>query len=113
MNLTDGVKLSDLDEFDALVLAKINHSLLCAFCRRLFTTLCFNPKLLENSVFVALVGEFIKTLSGSFCRSKCSFYINDNSYVLESPVINDCTSNAPDTIVSNSKLSSTSTWYSN
>ena len=70
MNKTDGVELSDLDEYDHTVIAKIEHSANCGACRRLFSTLSFQSKLLKQDAFIGLVAEWLKTLASSFCRSK-------------------------------------------
>lgn len=72
LNITDGVQLSDLDEYDEIVREKVQHSGRCHFIRRLFSTLAFNPKLLKQNAFTAVCAEFLKTLASSFCRSKYS-----------------------------------------
>ena len=70
LNIVDGVQLSDLDEFDAVVRRKLEHSAASPIMRRLFSTLTFNPKLLKQNAFIGVVSEYIKTLASSFCRSK-------------------------------------------
>ena len=70
LNITDGVSLSDLDEYDLAVIKKIEHSAKCSGCRRLFSTLAFHKKLLKQNAFVGIVAEWLKTLASSFCRSK-------------------------------------------
>ena len=70
LNMTDGVRLSDLDEYDQTVIQKIEHSANCSACRRLFSTLSFQRKLLKQNTFVGLIAEWLKTLASSFCRSK-------------------------------------------
>ena len=70
LNITDGVLLTDLDEYDQMVIQKIEHSSSCGACRRLFSTLTFDRKLLKQNVFTGLVAELLKTLASSFCRSK-------------------------------------------
>ena len=73
MNQTDGVNLSDLDEFDELVRQKLERSVRIPALRRLFSTLAFNIKLLKQNTFAAVCAEFLKTLASSFCRSKSKF----------------------------------------
>ena len=71
LNITDGVTLSDLDEYDELVRQKIEVSAVHGPLRRLFSTLSFQHNLLKQDLFVGLVAEYLKTLASSFCRSKC------------------------------------------
>ena len=72
LNTTEGVQLSDLDEYDELNRQKVEHSANSAAMRRLFSTLAFHPKLLKQNSFIAIVCEYIITLASSFCRSKSS-----------------------------------------
>ena len=70
LNITDGVRLSDLDEFDQLVIQKVEHSGGCWQCRRWLTTLKLFLKLLKNDAFWGVLAEYLKVLASSFCRSK-------------------------------------------
>ena len=70
LNIVDGVRLSDLDEFDQLVIQKVEHSGKCWHCRRWMTTLKLILKLLKNDAFWGVLAEYLKILASSFCRSK-------------------------------------------
>ena len=76
INITDGVQLGDLDEYDELVRQKIEHSANSGAIRRLFSTLAFDVKLLKQNSFIACAAEFLKMLASSFCRSKFSSDFN-------------------------------------
>ena len=63
-----GVKYEDA--FDELSRQRIDHTVHCIPCRRLWSTLQFNSRLVEDQVWAALVGEFLKLLASSGVHSK-------------------------------------------
>ena len=68
-----GVKYEDA--FDQVSRDRIDHTIHCIPCRRLWSTLQFNPRLAEDQVWAALVGEFLKLLASSGVHSKCFYCV--------------------------------------
>ena len=62
------VKLEDI--FDPVILARIDHTTLCTFCRRLWTTLQYRHNLGNDQVWAGLVAEFFKLLSSAGVQCK-------------------------------------------
>ena len=63
-----GIKFEEA--FDEVSRKRIDHTSSCIPCRRLWSTLQFNPRLAEDQVWAALVGEFLKLLASSGVHSK-------------------------------------------
>ena len=62
-----GIKYDEA--FDEVSRNRIDHTIHCIPCRRLWSTLQFNPRLAEDQVWAALVGEFLKLLASSGVHS--------------------------------------------
>ena len=63
-----GVKFNEA--FEEVSRDRINHTVGCIPCRRLWSTLQFQLCLAEDQVWAALVAEFLKLLSSSGVHSK-------------------------------------------
>ena len=63
-----GVKFTEA--FEEVSRDRIDHTVGCIPCRRLWSTLQFQSRLAEDQVWAALVAEFLKLLSSSGVHSK-------------------------------------------
>ena len=63
-----GVKFNEA--FEKVSRDRIEHSARCIPCRRLWSTLQFQPSLAADQVWAAVVAEFLKLLSSSGVHSK-------------------------------------------
>ena len=65
------VKFSDV--FDSVSVARINHTAVCSWCRRLWSTLQFRHSFADEQVWAGLVSEFLKLLATTGVQSKLIF----------------------------------------